>query len=612
MKFLIPLSLAIVGYCQPIEQGDDDGNSTQSITAEVLSTPSYQFSSFTYPPNGETTYAKGVSNDGTVTVYAPPYSELSHLHDSVSTTTWGSWRPDEPNTYTDSEDPYGQSAWYEMWESASVPNFTDTALYHSTVEPTPVPSDELILPPPDAFEFDDDLKFPKDFMVGVAGSASQIEGAVAEEGRTPTVMEKLILDDRPKNYITNENYYLYKQDIARIAAMGAKYYSFTIPWSRIMPFILPGTPVNQQAIDHYDDLINTCLEYGVNPVVTLTHFDSPLMFNGDKLVQDEDYPLHLYAGYANETFVDAFVNYGKIILTHYADRVPVFFGFNEPYLYAGYPLGVKHVVQAQKALHTFYHEEIKGCGRFGIKFNDNFGIPEDSENPEHVRAAERFQEFQLGSFGNPLFLGKDYPESWKSTFTDDTRYRLTEEELKEVSFGSDFFGIDPYTYTVVKPPIEGIDSCQANQSHPLWPLCVNETQTREDGWKMGYRSQSYVYITPFEFRHYLNYMWNTFKHPILVGEFGFPEWRESEKTLKDQLYDLGRSVYYRSFLDTILKAIHYDNIDVIGAFAWSFADNWEFGDYEQQFGIQVVNRTTQERYYKKSFFDYFKFYQDRS
>ena len=115
-------------------------------------------------------------------------------------------------------------------------------------------------------------------MFGVAGSAAQIEGAVALEGRSPSLQEKLITGNRPRDYVTNENYYYYKQDIQRLAAMGVDYYSFTIPWTRILPFALPGTPINQQAIDHYNDLIDTILDAGMKPVVTMLHFDSPLLF----------------------------------------------------------------------------------------------------------------------------------------------------------------------------------------------------------------------------------------------------------------------------------------------------------------------------------------------
>lgn len=112
----------------------------------------------------------------------------------------------------------------------------------------------------------------------MAGSAAQIEGAVALEGRSPSLLEKFAPAGSPKDYVTDENYFYYKQDIERLAAMGVEYYSFSIPWTRILPFVLPGTPVNKQAIDHYNDLINTVLHAGMKPVVTMLHFDSPLMF----------------------------------------------------------------------------------------------------------------------------------------------------------------------------------------------------------------------------------------------------------------------------------------------------------------------------------------------
>lgn len=113
-----------------------------------------------------------------------------------------------------------------------------------------------------------------------------------------------------------------------------------------------------------------------------------------------------------------------------------------------------------------------------------------------------------------------------------------------------------------------------------------------------------MYITPKYLRTYLSYLWNTFRHPVLITEFGFPVFGEADKeSLSDQLYDTPRSNYYLSFMSEVLKAIWEDKVHVLGAFAWSFADNWEFGDYDAHFGIQTVNRTTQERNYKKSFFD---------
>ncbi|KAJ5434741.1 hypothetical protein N7491_005336 [Penicillium cf. griseofulvum] len=533
--------------------------------------PTYHFRPFSYTLNETVRYATSVASPTTTRKYAPPYTDVvKQLTTSWSTSTWGSWVPEQTIiSATDTEDPYGQAAWSSMWLEADLHNYTTTGLFSTTVSPTPVPSSELVLPPRDYFGPTDCYNFPKDFVFGVAGSAAQIEGAIGLDGRSPSLLEKLVPDSKPKDYVTNENYFLYKQDIQRLAAMGVEYYSFTIPWTRILPFALPGTPINQQAIDHYNDLIDTVLDAGMTPVVTMLHFDSPLLFvASDNITKHPDIGYN-NAGYQNETFVDAFVNYGKVLLSHYADRVPIWVTFNEPLLYAYNFKGVDHVVKAHAQVYHFYHDTLKATGKIGIKFNDNFGVPKDPKNSSHVLAADRFQEMQLGIFANPIFL--------------------------------------------VSPANEGIKACAATQSslNKLFPYCVKQETKNIYGWNIGYRSESYVYITPTHFREYLSYLWNTFRHPILVGEFGFPVHAEAERELSDQLFDSPRSVYYLSFMSEILKSIYEDGVDIMGALAWSFVDNWEFGDYAQQFGIQAVNRTTQQRHYKKSFFDLVDFVKNR-
>nr|AAC49036.1 beta-glucosidase [Nakazawaea wickerhamii]prf//2107160A beta-glucosidase [Nakazawaea wickerhamii] len=544
------------------------------------------------------------------TTYAAPYAELSSLVGNLSTTTWGNWYPDATEAATDTDDPYGQYAWSQLWEATTFPNFT-RGIYSTTVDPTPIPTESLVVPPDDpvkrAFQ-DLGIKFPLGFIQGVAGSAAQIEGAVADEGRSPTNLEVSSASRHlPEDFVTNENYYLYKQDITRLAAIGVEYYSFTIPWTRILPFAYPGSPVNQQGLDHYDDLINTVLAYGMKPIVTLIHFDSPLQLVDFNATLE----LGLPGGYEGEDFVEAFVNYGKIVMTHFADRVPLWIIFNEPVQFATNGLGVKHVVQATAQLYDFYHNEINGSGKIGMKFSHIFGFPEDPTNPEHVAAADRSNELQLGLFADPLFLGEDYPDSFKTTLLK-TQPALawTLDELAAVKGKCDFFGVDPYTYNTIKPLDNGTASCEANVTDTYWPTCVNVTVTEADNWSIGYRSQSYVYITPRQLRVSLNYIWQHWHVPIFITEFGFPEWREGEKLLVDQVQDLDRSIYYRSFLTAALEASQYDGVEIMGALAWSFADNWEFGDYNQQFGLQVVNRTTQERFYKKSFFDFVGFIND--
>ncbi|KAJ1333288.1 beta-glucosidase [Microdochium nivale] len=574
---------------------------TQSSSCSAApAEPTYSFTPFSFTQT-ETTRTPSSVTPGPSTTYAPPYESLSHLVPGLSTTTWGNWDPNATVTATDTQDPYGQAAFTALWERAELANFTFRGLYSTTVEPTPVPSSELVLPPPEYLQPQDCRKFPRGFEFGVAGSASQIEGAIADQGRTPTLMETLGTEN--KDYVTNENYYLYKQDIVRIASMGVKYYSFSIPWTRILPFVFEGSPVNQQGLDHYDDLINFVIERGMVPVVTLIHFDTPLQFYGN-ISDTKGRPLigYVNGAYQNETFQDAFVHYGKVVMTHFADRVPVWYTFNEPLLYSSNGKSVDTVVKAHARLYHFYHDEIKGAGQVAIKFNDNFGVPRDPKNQDDVAAANHFNDFQLATFANPIFLGIDYPEAFKMTIPDFVP--LTAEDLAYINGTSDFLGIDPYTATVVAPPSYGIEACASNSSDPLFPYCVNQTTLTTTGWNIGYRSQSYVYMTPTYLRTYLNYLWNTFRKPVVISEFGFPVFAEADKpNLSDQLFDTPRSMYYLSFMSEVLKAIWDDGVHVLGIYAWSFADNWEFGDYDARFGIQTVNRTTQERRYKKSFFD---------
>jgi beta-glucosidase/6-phospho-beta-glucosidase/beta-galactosidase len=96
------------------------------------------------------------------------------------------------------------------------------------------------------------------------------------EHQYTTIVLSLNAPGRSPNWIANENYYLYKQDIERIAAMGVRYYRCSIPWTRILPFVVPGSPVNEQGLANYDDLVNFILEKGMLPAIVPYHNDSPL------------------------------------------------------------------------------------------------------------------------------------------------------------------------------------------------------------------------------------------------------------------------------------------------------------------------------------------------
>jgi beta-glucosidase/6-phospho-beta-glucosidase/beta-galactosidase len=194
--------------------------------------------------------------------------------------------------------------------------------------------------------------------------------------------------------------------------MGVKYYSISIAWTRILPFALPGTPVIKAGIDHYNDLINFIIEKGMVPEVTLIHFDTPIQFYGNNLLSAAAPPEIAYVNgaYQNETFPDAFVNYAKIAMTHFSDRVSTWYTFNEPFLHSYNCKSVYHVIKAHARVYHFYKEELQGKGKISIKFNNNFGVPRDPKSKADVYAADHFNSFQLGPLCNPIFLGQDYPD----------------------------------------------------------------------------------------------------------------------------------------------------------------------------------------------------------
>ena len=392
------------------------------------------------------------------------------------------------------------------------------------------------------------------------------------------------------------NYYLYKQDISRLAAIGVPYYSFSISWSRIVPFGVANSPVNTQGLDHYDDLIKTCLQYGIKPIVTLVHADAPTTVSLDK------------------DFTADYLYYAKHVMARYAEHVPYWVTFNEPNIGIPYSFhtynGLTNILMAHSAVYKWYKYTLGGTGKVTIKFANNLAVPRDLNKTSDLQAASRYQDFILGIMANPLFLGKQYPSEVLAT-PNVNLTALTAQQISYINGSIDFWAVDPYVSQFAAAPANGLDSCINNSSDPLWPQCAELGEIQQNGWQVGQKSNDYAYIAPQYVRQQLGYIWNTFRPSgILISEFGFNPFMESKETLVQQRYDLQRALYYQEYLRELLKSMHLDGVNVIGALAWSFVDNNEFGSFENQYGLQTVNRTSGkfERHYKRSFFDFVDFF----
>ncbi|RDW59066.1 hypothetical protein BP5796_11990 [Coleophoma crateriformis] len=596
-------------------------------------TPTFYHSNFSYTQTETVRTATAVQSTTPAPTYAPAYSAISSLLNNISTTTWGNWDPSAAATTTapSSNDPYGPAAFSSLWEWAALSSFSRGA-YSTTVSPTAVPTSSLILPPPLYFGPTDCLPVPKDFVFGVAGSAAQIEGAVADEGRGPAISERagqipipaftsgLNDSQLSNNFVATESYYLYKQDIDRLAAIGVKYYSFSISWTRILPFGLPGTPVNAQGIQHYDDLINHILEKGMIPMATIFHWDTPLVLTGldPMATSDSGYLLgNFNFGAQNSTFREALVNYGKIVMTHYSDRVPIWVTINEPQTGIVTGPSFYNVIMSHADLYHFYHNEINGTGEITIKMAVTPGVPQDPTDPTHVAATEHYNEILLSDYLYPLALGQDYPDAFKYTLQD--YIPLSTDDLAYVGGTVDFIGVDVYSIPVIIPVVDDYQACGLNNdttSNPYWPYCVYPVYETVNGWNVGYDNNDAVYTEPTYLRTALNYLWNTYQVPVMVTELGISLYGPGTTDfvgITSQQYDVERSHYYLSYLTEVLKAIWEDGVNVKGVIMWASADNWEWGSYEFQFGLQYVDRTTStlDQYYKRSLFDVVDFVESR-
>ena len=134
--------------------------------ATVLPSPQYTFSVFSFTQTETVRTATSRPSPATTTTFAPPYASLSSLVPSLTTTQWGNWDESSNATATDTGVPYGNASWTALWTAVPWTNFT-RGIYSTTVEPTAVPTNELILPPPEYLAPRECYTFPKDFMLGV-------------------------------------------------------------------------------------------------------------------------------------------------------------------------------------------------------------------------------------------------------------------------------------------------------------------------------------------------------------------------------------------------------------------------------------------------------------
>ncbi|THU85114.1 glycoside hydrolase [Dendrothele bispora CBS 962.96] len=597
-------------------------NSTSTVLANTTMLSNSAITSASSPVPGSTTMlSSSTITTASTSVFASTTFSNPATITAVSTVT-ATAGASFPPIGSISRD-FSPSGLEELWDvvgPVEPPPFTTTVIPETPVVlPSPPPrlypsfyanSPKDILP---------DLKFPEGFFFGVDTAAYQVEGAVKDEGKGPSMWDWAsrqpdAIADNTTADIVDLQYFLYKEDVARVAALGVNAHSFSISWARILPFGTADSPINQEGVDHYRDLINYHLESGIEPVVTLFHWDLPLALQA------------YYGGFSSPKIVDDFVHYAKTVFKAYNGSVNVWYTFNEPNVYCGqiatYPFNVTLAdgLNATTApFHCAYYllkahagavkafREMGIVGEIAFKNDDFVGVPWRTNSTEDSEAVERHAAFQIGIFSDPVYTTGDWPQIMKDTLSPEILPRFTEEEKADILGTADFFAIDCYRQQYISAPDNGLEACLSNTSDPNWPRCnVVQTFDSNAGWNIGAFSSPgtpWLEDTSRFLRGYLKDLqarWPTNK--IIASEFGFTQAFESQKPdLASIKEDTDRINYLMSYLGEMLLSIHEDKIPLKGAFIWAMVDNAEWGSgLNTRFGIQYVNYTTLERSYKRS------------
>ncbi len=437
------------------------------------------------------------------------------------------------------------------------------------------------------------ISFPDGFIWGAATASYQIEGAAREDGRGPSIWDTF--SRTPGRVyaghtgdIACDHYHRYVDDVALMAGLGLASYRFSVAWPRIQP---DGTgPVNLKGLDFYDRLTDELLGQGIDPVVTLYHWDLP------QTLEDR-------GGWANRETAEAFAEYAQIVHARLGDRVKTWTTLNEPWCsaYLGYGSGV-HAPGKQdpEAVFAAVHHLLLGHGmaaralrsagaqNISITLNPSVALPVDPGNPADLEAVRIIDGLSNRLFLDPLFKGQ-YPADMlehMSRFTD-LSY-IADGDLATINAPIDVLGINFYqpAYVSAKP---GAPAAPEQPGSEGIAFRAPDGPVTDMNWL----------IEPSALTGLLKRIDTDYPGtPMLITENGaaYPEVPSADGEVHD-----ARRVEY---LDGHLRACHdalAAGVDLRGYFVWSLMDNFEWAEgYNKRFGIVHVDYTTQQRVLKDS------------
>jgi len=427
--------------------------------------------------------------------------------------------------------------------------------------------------------------FPSDFVWGAATSAYQIEGSPLADGagasnwhrfcHTPGMTAGGATGD-----VAADHYRRWPEDVALMKWLGLKAYRFSLSWSRILPDGYGR--LNAAGLDFYDRLVDGLLTAGVDPWVTLFHWDLPAAL-------DER------GGFTNPDMAGWFGEYAAVVYARLGDRVRRWMTLNEPwvvmdggYLYGVHAPGHRSAYEAARAAHQMMRAHGAGVAAFRAA-----GSP--GEIGLVVNLEPKYPATRSGKDKAAAMRADAYMNRW---FLDGARFGSYPEELPGI-FGEAWPDIDPADFGPMTAPIDFV-----GVNYYTRGIVRNDPKGQPFDWyrvppkKRGATTTGWEVHAP-SFTRVLEWVKERYGDlPIYVTENGsaFPD---PPAVRGKVLADPKRVAYLRSHLAAAADAIA-NGVNLRGYFAWSLLDNFEWGSYEKRFGLIHVNYKTQKRTPKAS------------
>ena len=443
-------------------------------------------------------------------------------------------------------------------------------------------------------------QFPENFIWGSATSSYQIEGAWKEDGKGPSIWDVFCLipgkvQDGDTGEIACDHYHRIAEDVALMKAMGLKAYRFSIAWARVLP--TGRGIVNLKGIEFYNKLINELLAAGIEPWITLYHWDLPAALEFE------------INGWLGEDIADVFAKYAVVCFTYFGDRVKNWITINEPWVVAilGYGHGVfapgkksddlpylaghnlllAHAKAVQVYRTKFKHQQ----GVIGITNNCDWREPL-TDTIEDKQAAERALEFFLGWFADPVYIG-DYPTVMKERLG--SRLPTFSEAEKILLKGSsDFFGLNHYTTMYAA---DATNNKEQGSVYGNGGLSTDQdvNLSVDVAWKLTDMQWA---IVPWGCKKLLQWIAKRYDNPpIFITENGCAF---DDELINGKVNDVERIDFFKAYISAIGQAID-NGVNVKGYFIWSLLDNFEWASgYAKKFGIHHVEKDTLNRIPKAS------------